>query len=338
MQDIARAAGVSSMTVSRAIKAPHTVAPSTLALIQKAIKQFGYIPDSLAGGLASKRSGFVSLLVPSVNNVHFAQTAAALKEVLLPAGIQVLLGITQYQAKTEEHLVQTMLQRRPEAIVLTNDGHSARTRTLLAQANVPVIDTWETPATLISRVGHSVGFSSKQAAALMVRHLIDQGYTKIGYLGEVRSPGSRGTKRRDGFIHAMTAAGLDPSRQIAIAQPPVGFLEGRYAFDQLIAQWPDTEAVMCVSDPCAFGALTSCQLRGWPVPDRMAIAGFGGFEISACAVPSLSTINVSGLAIGKSAGELILQLLTALPSSKTSQRKILIATELIARDSTQKRH
>ncbi len=336
MQDIAAAAGVSSMTVSRAIKAPHTVAPATLADVQKAIKRFGYVPDLLAGALASKRSGFVSLLVPSVNNVHFAETAAALKEVLLPAGMQVLLGITQYQAKTEEHLVQTMLQRRPEAIVLTNDGHSARTRSLLAQANVPVIDTWETPHKLIARVGHSVGFSSKEAAGLLVRHLISQGYKKIGYLGEARSAGSRGTKRREGFIQAMTAAGLDASRQVAIAQPPVGLLEGRVAFDRLIEQWPDTQAVMCVSDPCAFGALSSCQLRGWAVPQRMAIAGFGGFEISACAVPSLSTISVSGLTIGKRTGELILQLLANTTGKKLAQQKIHIPTELLVRDSTKK--
>jgi LacI family transcriptional regulator, gluconate utilization system Gnt-I transcriptional repressor len=333
MEDIALKAGVSLMTVSRALRLPDTVAPATLKRILDLVNKVGYVPDSIAGGLASKRSGFVSLLVPSINNLHFAETAAALKAVLAPAGLQVLLGITNYEAHAEERLVETMLRRRPEALVLTNDGHSQRTRKLLTDAGVPVIDTWEMPKRLIATVGHAVGFSNKAAAKTMTDHLIARGYRRIGYLGEIGDVGTRGHLRRDGFVAAMQAAGLDDNRQVSLTAPPVGMLAGRAAFDALIDQWPDTQAVMCVSDPCAFGALSSCQLRGWPVPERMAIAGFGAFEISASAVPSITTVDVSGREIGDATGKLLLSLLA--PDSNTSRhQKIHIATQVMLREST----
>jgi LacI family transcriptional regulator, gluconate utilization system Gnt-I transcriptional repressor len=332
MEDIAERAGVSLMTVSRALRTPDSLAPATLKRVLEIVKKYGYVPDSIAGGLASKRSGFVSLLVPSINNLHFAETAAALKEVLVPAGLQVLLGITNYEAKAEERLVEAMLRRRPQAIVLTNDGHSTRTRTLLAEAAVPVIDTWETPNRLISEVGHSVGFSNKTAAIKMTNHLIERGYKRIGYIGEASDAGTRGRHRRDGFIEAMQAARIDSSRQVSLSAPPVGMLEGRRAFDELIARWPDTDAVMCVSDPCAFGALSSCQIRGWAVPSRMAIAGFGAFEISASAVPAISTLSVSGSEIGRATGEMLLTILNGSFASKS--KKIEVPTEVLVRQST----
>jgi LacI family transcriptional regulator, gluconate utilization system Gnt-I transcriptional repressor len=332
MEDIAAKAGVSTMTISRALRTPDALAPDTLNRILAIVKQSGYVPDSIAGGLASKRSGFVSLLVPSINNLHFAETAAALKQVLATAGLQVLLGLTNYEAQAEERLVETMLRRRPEALVLTNDGHSARTRKLLAEAAIPVIDTWETPTKLIAQTGHSVGFSNKAAAIAMTNHLISRGYQNIGYIGEASDAGTRGRHRRDGFIEAMQAAQMDGTRQISLSAPPVGMLEGRRAFDELMKRWPDTNAVMCVSDPCAFGALSSCQIRGWSVPNRMAIAGFGAFEISASAVPSISTISVSGVEIGRAAGDMILAILSG--KSRLKSKRINIATELLIRQST----
>jgi LacI family transcriptional regulator, gluconate utilization system Gnt-I transcriptional repressor len=337
MEDIARAAGVSSMTVSRALRAPDSVALATRLKILKLVKESGYVPDLIAGGLASKRSGFVSLLVPSINNVHYAEMAAALKEGLAPAGLQVLIGMSNYQPSSEENLVETMLRRRPEAIVLTNDGHSARTKKLLLESRIPVIDTWELP---VKPIGHAVGFSNRQAMRQIVEHLISRGYKRIGYIGEANDSGTRGTLRRQGFLDAMLAANLDTTRQLADAIPPINMLQGRSSFDRLIERWPDTQAVMCVSDPAAFGALTSCQMRGWKVPERMAIAGFGSFEISACAVPPITTVRVSGRELGAKTAELILQLREAKESGIRSgttnirTQKVLLETSILVRASS----
>jgi LacI family transcriptional regulator, gluconate utilization system Gnt-I transcriptional repressor len=336
MTDVALAAGVSVMTVSRALKPATHVAPATRALVLKVVKELGYVPDLLAGGLSSKRSGFVSLLVPSLNNPHFAETVMGMKRVLEPAGIQVLLGFTNYQAREEERLVEWMLKRRPEAIVLTYDGHTTRTREILKSSGVPIIEIWEKPAKPIE---HVVGFSNRKAARMMTSELIKLGYQRIAYIGESSDADTRGHQRRRGFEDAMRHAGLDYERQIAYAPPPIGMAQGREAFRALINRYPDTDAVMCVSDPCAFGVLTYCLERGWSIPERIAIAGFGAFEISACCVPSISTLAISGEEIGVKAASLILELISeashAPPSSRL--RLLEVGAKPVLRESTKKR-
>jgi LacI family transcriptional regulator, gluconate utilization system Gnt-I transcriptional repressor len=306
MTDVAAAAGVSVMTVSRALKPGTRVAPSTRSHVLAIVKAMGYVPDLLAGGLSSKRSGFVSMLVPSLNNPHFAETVMGLKRVLEPGGIQVLLGFTNYQAEQEEHLVRLMLQRRPQAMVLTYDGHTKHTRRMLEDAGIPVVELWELPAKPIE---HVVGFSNRSAAREMAQALIDRGYRRIAYIGESDDQGTRGDQRRKGFVDAMRANGLSTERVLSYAPPPINMAQGREAFSALITRWPDTQAVMCVSDPCAFGALTYCLSKNWKVPERVAISGFGAFEISACSVPSISTLAVNGGEIGETAGNLLLELL-----------------------------
>ena len=333
MTDVALAAGVSVMTVSRALKPETCVAPETRALVLKVVKELGYVPDLLAGGLSSMRSGFVSLLVPSVNNPHFAETVMGMKRVLEPAGLQVLLGFTNYQAREEERLIEWMLKRRPEAIVLTYDGHTTRTRVILKNSGIPVIEIWEKPTKPIE---HVVGFSNRKAARNMTAAIIALGYLKIAYIGESSDAGTRGDQRRRGFEDAMRHAGLDPIRQIAYAPPPIGMAQGREAFGALINRYPDTEVVMCVSDPCAFGALTYCLERGWAVPQRVAIAGFGAFEISACCVPSISTLAVNGEEMGEKAATLILELIDPLAAKikKIGPRFLEVAATPMLRAST----
>ncbi len=332
MSDVADKAGVSVMTVSRALKSNGVIAPKTRERILKVVAQMGYVPDLLAGSLSSKKSGFVSLLVPSLNNSHFAETVMAMKQVLEPAGLQVLLGFTNYQSHEEERLIEWMLKRRPEAIVLTYDGHTPAAQHRLKQSGIPVIEIWETGMPAIE---HAVGFSNRAAATLMTNAMIDLGYKKIAYLGESSDVGTRGELRRRGFAEAMKKAGLDSNRQIAYAPPPISMLQGRDAFAALMTRWPDTEAVVCVSDPCAFGALSYCQSRGWNVPKKIAIAGFGAFEISECSVPSLSTLSVSGLEIGEKTAQLILQLRSE-QKQDHEKVKVLVNTKPVFRDSTAK--
>ena len=338
MADIASAAGVSLMTVSRALKPNTSVSAATRARVLSVVNRLGYVPDSNAASLAARRSGFVSLLMPSLNNSHFAETAMAIKETLEPHGLQLLLGHTHYQTQFEERLVQTMLNRRPEAIVLTYDGHSQRTRTLLKGAGIPVIDIWELP---INPIGHAVGFSNRAASRALAQRLIEQGYRRIAYIGESHDDGTRGTLRRLGFIDAMTTAGLAFDRQIAQAPPPINMEQGGDALVALLAKWPDTDAVMCVSDPCAYGVLMECQRRKINVPKQLAIAGFGAFEISANCLPQLSTVQVCGRSLGLATGQLILDLLQNRNSTdfeeKQKHQTILIDAEPVIRGSTPSR-
>lgn len=320
------------MTVSRALKLDSRIAPATRARVLAVVERLGYVPDRIASSFSSQRSGFVGLLVPSLNNPHFAETAAGLQEALAPAHLQLLLGHTGYVAQHAERLVETMLERRPEAMVITYDAHTDRTRQLLAGANVPIVEIWEQPK---KPIGHVVGFSNRKAAAAMTQHLIDEGRTRIGFIGEGQDKGTRGAERRMGFNDALKSAGLDGSRKMATRSPPISMLEGRAAMLGLLERWPDTDAVMCVSDPAAFGALTACTLLGRRVPDDIAIAGFGDFEISRCSVPPISTVAISGLDIGRRVGDLVLELLTPrVGKSATDARLIEVAASPIIRASS----
>ena len=332
MSDVAAAAGVSTMTVSRALRQDGRIAPETRRKILRVVRDLGYVPDRMAGSFSSRRSGFVGLLVPSLNNTHFAETAAGLQNALHPAGLQMLLGHTNYQKLLAEQLIATMLERRPEAMVVTFDDHTPRARRLLIESGIPVIEIWEAPA---KPIGHVVGFSNRRAAAAMTQHLIDLGRRRLAFIGETDDHGTRGAERRKGFLDAVRSAGLETHRVISTAPPPIGMMQGRDAMTALLAQHPDTDAVLCVSDPCAFGAISACHVGRIDIPGRIAIAGFGNFEISACSVPAISTIAVSGIDIGTAAGELILNLLRGdgAPASAKPQT-ILIDAAIEVRDST----
>jgi LacI family transcriptional regulator, gluconate utilization system Gnt-I transcriptional repressor len=332
MADIAHAAGVSTMTVSRALRQDGRIAPQTRRKIQRIARELGYVPDRIAAGFSSRKSGFVGVLVPSLNNTHFAETAAGLQNGLHPAGLQMLLGYTNYEKAQAEQLIETMLERRPEAMVVTYDDHTSRARRLLVEARIPVIEIWEVPA---KPIGHVVGFSNRRAAAKMTEHLLALGRRKLSFIGEANDTGTRGAQRRRGFLDAVRAAGLDDTRLLASVSPPIGMMQGREAMTSLLAQWPDTDAVLCVSDPCAYGAVSACQLAGVTVPDHVAIAGFGNFEISLCSTPAISTVDVSGLAIGSEAASLILRLLTGdLATSDAPPQTVLVDAGIAARDST----
>lgn len=308
MTDVARAAGVSPMTVSRALKTDAPVLPGTRDHVLRVVAQLGYVPDLIAGSLSSKRSGFVAVLVPSLNNPHFADTVSGLTRVLDPTGLQVLIGHTNYSAAQEERLVETMLRRRPEVVVLTFDGHTDKTRRMLATADVPVIELWEAPR---RPIGHVVGFSNRNAGRHLAERMIARGYSKIAFIGESQDRATRGAERRAGVRDALRSAGLDHERMLSFAPPPINMSQGALALDVVMQRWPDTDAVICVSDPCAFGVMTECQRRALAVPGQLAVAGFGDFEVSRCSRPTITTVAVDAEGIGRKAGELILELRTA---------------------------
>lgn len=302
MRDVARAAGVSRMTVSRALRKDSPVSPQTREKILRVAREMNYVPDQMAGSLTTKRSGFVAVLVPSLNNLHFAETVQALTEELERVGLQILLGHTDYSIEREEKLVEDMLKRRPEAIILSYDGHSERTKRLLIDAHVPVVELWERPE---DPIGHTVGFSNQQAAREMVEALIQQGYRKIAFLSEADDDWTRGAERRRGYISAMKQAGLSPHRILRFGSPPLSIEDGANALPQILKEFPDTDCIFCVSDVPAFGVLSALLALGKRVPEDIGVAGFGDFEVSRFSTPTISTVAVDSHGIGRLAGQLI---------------------------------
>jgi LacI family transcriptional regulator, gluconate utilization system Gnt-I transcriptional repressor len=328
MADVARLAGVSPMTVSRAFKTDSSVSSATRDAILKAADDLGYVFDSTASSLRSQRTDFIAVTIPSINNANFAETVRGLSEGLKARGLQILLGYTDYDMAEEERLIEQFLRRRPEAIVVTGGRHTPRARRMLENAGIPVIETWDLPE---DPIGHVIGFSNAGAVRGMVDHFVARGLRRIAFIGGDTSRDTRGADRRTGFIAAMQAQGLDATRLIAAGVPPISMREGAEAMGRLLDTLPDTEAVICVSDLSAFGALTECQRRGIDVPGRLWIAGFGDYEIAGIAVPALTTINPFPREIGARAADLILDVLDG---RQDAPARIVISPELLIRGST----
>lgn len=306
MKSVAEAAGVSVMTVSRVFKSDGSVSDATRIRIRKIAEDMGYVFDSTAANLRTQKTNFVAVTIPSINNANFADTVDALSDRLAAAGMQVLLANTGYDIAREEQLIEQLLRRRPEAIVVTGGRHSARARKMLLNAGIPVVETWDLPP---DPIGHVVGFSNAATMHGMVDHLVARGMARIAFIGGDTDGDTRGADRRSGFIAAMQRHGLPVDRLIGVGRPPISMREGALAMGRLLDTLPDTQAVVCVSDLSAFGALTECQRRGVAVPQGIAIAGFGAYEIAGVAHPTITTIDPQPRLIGTRAADLILEVL-----------------------------
>lgn len=307
MADVAKLAGVSSMTVSRALKPETSVSKVTRDKIQKAADDLGYVLDTRASEFSSGRSGFVAVTIPSINNANFADTVKALSDVLAKNNLQVLLGYSNYNIEREEQLIIQLLKKRPEAIIVTGGIHTQKCRNHLENSGIPVVETWDVPQSPIDQV---VGFSNAYAAELMIEHFIEKGHTKIGFIGGDNSRDSRGRDRYEGFCKTLERHDLDAGRASFQESSPFSMEPGVNGLNYILEKWPDTQAIMCVSDPIAFGAITECKRREIAVPDDIAIGGFGAYELGLFSNPSITTIDVDAALIGKLAAEKIVALLS----------------------------
>jgi len=317
MSDVAERAGVSKMTVSRVL-AGRSVSQTTRERVMKVIEELGYVADAAAGALSSGRSEFVAVLVPSLSSSNFSDTVRGLNAALSSHGLQLLLGDTDYRLDQEELLVRSMLRHQPRCVALTGSRHTEATRTLLQRAGIPVVEMWDLPADPIDT---AVGFSNSTAARAMVRYLHERGYRRIGFIAGESERDRRGLDRMRGYVAEMKALGLGAPRVIRLGDSPITMSHGAPALGALLETWPDTEAVMCVSDMSAFGAIMECHRRGLSVPDDIAIAGFGNFEVSWCCQPTMTTVSVDAYGIGLRAGETLLAALADREAGREQRRK-----------------
>ncbi len=306
MRDVAREAGVSPMTVSRAFKQDTSVNAQTRAQVRKAADRLGYVYDATAQTFRAGRSGFLAITLPSINNANFASTHRALTKALSGTELQLLLGITNYSVDQEERHVRQLLARRPEAIVLTGGHHTEATRRMLSAMDVPAIEIWDLPP---GPIGHVVGFSNATAMRLIVDHLVATGRRTLGFVGASEDTDKRGAERRNGVLDAARAHGLPDVLLLDAGIAPVSMSAGAEVIFRNADHLRGLEALICVSDPVAFGAMMALQRLGLSVPDDLAVTGFGAFEIAQIASPRLTTVNVWADLIGQKTGEMIETLL-----------------------------
>ncbi|MCY7386759.1 MAG: LacI family DNA-binding transcriptional regulator [Burkholderiales bacterium] len=300
LSDVAKVAGVSAITASRALNTPDRVSTDALKRVRDAISRTGYVPNMLAGGLASSRSRLVAALVPTIAGPVFLETVQALTEALAESGYQLMLGQSGYGGAREDALLDAIIGRRPDGIVLTGIMHSAEGRRRLLAAGIPVVETWDLTPTPIDML---VGFSHEKVGAAVAEYLVSAGYRKLSI---VTADDHRAGLRRKGFEEAAAKLGVELVGACTVPAPTT-LGSGRTGLSDLLARFPDVDAVFCSSDILALGVLTEAQARNLAVPSRFAVFGFGDLGFAADTFPALTTVRIDGNAIGHHAARFIVE-------------------------------
>ena len=322
LSEVAALAGVSSMTVSRVLHAHANVSEQTRARVQAAIAQLGYVPNRLAGALATAKTRLMVVIVPSLGNIVFPEVLRGANETFEAAGYQAVIGVSEYSAEKEEGLIEAMQSWRPSGWIVAGLEHTPRARQMLREARSPVVEVMDLDGEPIDL---AVGFSNREAGAAMGRFLVESGRRRIGYIGGHLDRDLRAAKRLEGFSEALAQAGLRLHGQ-CFADEPSSLLLGRTLLARLLSEHPDLDAVYCSNDDMAVGGLMHCIAAGVDVPGRLAVAGFNGLQIGEAMPRRLTTIRTPRYEIGQRAARAILARL----AGEQPPLRDVVETEFIA--------
>jgi LacI family gluconate utilization system Gnt-I transcriptional repressor len=324
LRDVAMLAGVAPITASRAINTPNQVSPEVLRKVQDAVQRTGYVPNRMAGGLASARSRLIAAVVPSTVVSVFMETIESLNGTLFDAGYQLMLGQSGYSAEREEVLLEAIIGRRPDGIFLTGILPPGKARTRLLASGIPVVETWDLTPTPIDML---IGFSHSDIGRSVAQFLTSKGYQKFAI---VRAEDERANRRTLAFQEALAQQGL-AAAFVANVGASRSLKSGREAMARILAEAPDTEAIFCSSDLLALGVMTEARARGLTVPTDIAVMGFGDVPFVADMVPALTTVRINGGQIGTMAA----QFLMARAEGRAVDTHIVdVGFSIIERDST----
>lgn len=298
LSDVSRLAGVSAITVSRALNTPDRVSPETRERVRLAVESTGYVPNLLAGGLASNRSRLVAALVPTIAGPVFLETIQALTDTLAGRGYQLLLGQSGYGESREDALIDALVGRRPDGIVLTGVMRSPEGRRRLVAAGIPVVETWDLTPTPVDML---VGFSHEQAGEAVGHYLAGKGYRRPAV---VTGDDHRAMQRQRGIERAFAQHGI-VGLPVLTVRAPTTLGSGREALRSLLARHAEPDVLCCSSDALAHGAITEAHSRGMSVPGDIAVMGFGDLSFARHAFPAISTVRIDGTAIGQRAAGFI---------------------------------
>ncbi|WP_435169854.1 LacI family DNA-binding transcriptional regulator [Falsirhodobacter sp. 1013] len=327
MATIARIAGVTQPTVSRAFNHPEKLSPETLDKIMDAVRRTGYVPNMVAGGLASNRSRMLAAIVPSITNIIYSALVQTFAALVRERGYQVMLMESGFDAEEEARLVRTALARRPEGLLLTGVDHSPACRRMIEGAALPTVEVWDLSA---QPIDVCVGFSHDGAARAAAEWLLARGYTRFAV---VSADDPRALRRRTAFCEAVAAAGHPPPDEILF--PGFASLRrGRDALSRLVADGllapGGKSAIFCSSDVLAQGILIEAQARGLSVPRDLGLMGFGDQDFAVDLHPALTTVRVDRSMLGQRAAEALILRIDAVAGS---ERRIDIGYRIIERDS-----
>ena len=328
LADVARRAGVSPVTVSRAIRHPQMVSEDLRKRIDEAVLKLNYIPNHLASALASTRTQIVGVIVPSLTNGVFDDYLVAIQDVLNPAGFQVLVLNVRYNELEEEKAIQTLLGYHPEAMIIAGVDQTERSRDLLRHAGVPVVQTMDVSDAPIDL---NIGLDHTAAGAAAVRYLYEQGHRKIAHLTARADPRAR--RRHAGFLAQMEAYGLSTKGLVGASPRPSDIAMGGELFSEILQQVPDVTAVFTCNDDLALGTLFECQRRGIAVPHDLAIIGFNDLDFCVASVPTLSSVSTERPQMGRWAAQSILEIIRG-SGKRPKHNRVDVGFSIKARGST----
>jgi len=300
LHDVAHIAAVAPMTASRALNTPDRVSPDVLARVTEAVRRTGYVRNRLAGGLASTRSKLVAAVVPTISGPVFLQTIQALTATLADSGYQLMLGQSGYVDSREDALLEAIIGRRPDGIVLTGVMHSPAGRQRLVAANIAVVETWDLTATPIDML---VGFSHEDVGRAVASFLHGKGRRRLAVIA---GDDERSRRRHHALRDAARGLGL-AEIPVVVVPAPTTLRSGRTALGELLRCPGGIDAVFCSSDLLALGVLTEARARGLAVPSQLAVVGFGDNEFAADLDPALTTVRIDSAAIGRQAAHFIIE-------------------------------
>jgi LacI family gluconate utilization system Gnt-I transcriptional repressor len=300
LKDVALSAGVSAITASRALRTPDRVAAETLTRVREAVARLGYIPNPAAQALASARSRIIGVVIPSVTNSVFADLLRGVMDATGDGPLQPQIANTRYVSSREDEILRLFATQRPAGMIVAGIDQSPEARVILHGIGCPVVQVLETGADPIDMM---IGCSQVDGARAAMRHLIEQGYERIGFLGARMDP--RAQRRLAGYRQEIEEAGLPgPNRVLTISQPS-SVTVGRRLMAEFLALYPDADAVFCNNDDIALGALFECIRCGIRVPAQMGIVGFNDLDMAAGAEPGITSVRTHRYTMGVEAVRMI---------------------------------
>jgi LacI family transcriptional regulator len=327
LDDVARAVGVSSATVSRAVHRPDAVRPALRAKVLAAVARLGYVPNAGARAMTLRRSGTVGVVVPTIDNAIFARGVQAFQRRMVTSGRHVLLAISDYDADQEAAQVGNLVARGVDAIALTGISQRPELIERLRQRGLPWVHSGSFPAADGSAC---VGFRNRAAIAKAVRYLLDLGHRRVAMLAGITADNDRAADRVRGVHEALAEVGLK-LRPESVAEAAYDLQSAREATRQLLAVHPTPTALLCGNDVLAYGALLEAQSRGTDVPKQLSVVGFDDLEMSRHWQPGLTTIHVPTEGMWTLAAEHLIARLDGVAPGPLQQE---IEVELVVRGST----
>lgn len=299
LDDVAKAASVSTATVSRCINAPKMVSLPTRERVQAAIEQLGYTPNFAARFMAVKRTFTIGAIIPTMENAIFARGLQAFQEELNRRGYTLLVSSTAYKPNAETEQIRTLVARGADGLFLIGHDRDPATYEYLEQQRVPTLVAWSYDPE--ARVP-SVGFDNRAAMRALAETVIGLGHRRIAMISGISQGNDRARLRIAGVKDALVAHGLGAA-QFVPTEVPYGISDGKSAFINLMSGDVRPSVVLCGNDVLAVGAMRGAEELGLGVPDDISITGFDDIELAQVVSPALTTVHVPHRDMGRLAAD-----------------------------------